>query len=153
MSVSVKGDFSKLEKLIEGLKTKHAVRVGVFADATTPDGELVAAYGADNEFGVPGRIPERSFLRMPIEKKASTISSNVKVNQGERIRQGDIRGVFEDIGLACESAIQEAFDTRGFGTWKENAEFTIIQKGSDAPLIDEGLLRRSVTSKVIGGSK
>lgn len=151
MAVTVKGDFSKLENLLKGLKTKMSVRVGVFQEATTPDGEKVASYGADNEFGVPERrIPERSFIRMPIETKAGKIAADVEKRKRDRIEQGNIRGIFEDIGLAAEAVIQEAFDTRGFGTWKENAEMTIEKKGSDAPLIDEGLLRRSITSRVVG---
>lgn len=150
MAVTVKGDFSKLENLLKGLKTKMSVRVGVFQEATAPDGEKVASYGADNEFGVPERrIPERSFIRMPIETKAGKIAADVEKRKRDRIEQGNIRGIFEDIGLAAEAVIQEAFDTRGFGTWKENAEMTIEKKGSDAPLIDEGLLRRSITSKVV----
>jgi len=150
MAVTVKGDFSKLENLLKGLKTKMSVRVGVFKEATTPDGEKVASYGADNEFGVPERrIPERSFIRMPIETKAEKIAADVGKRKRDRIEQGNIRGIFEDIGLAAEAVIQEAFDTRGFGTWKENAEMTIDKKGSDAPLIDQGLLRRSITSKVV----
>ena len=151
MAVTVKGDFSKLENLLKGLKTKMSVRVGVFQEATAPDGEKVASYGADNEFGVPERrIPERSFIRMPIETKAGKIAADVEKRKRDRIEQGNIRGIFEDIGLAAEAVIQEAFDTRGFGTWKENAEMTIEKKGSDAPLIDEGLLRRSITSRVVG---
>lgn len=150
MAVTVKGDFSKLENLLKGLKTKMSVRVGVFQEATAPDGEKVASYGADNEFGVPERrIPERSFIRMPIETKAGKIAADVEKRKRDRIEQGNIRGIFEDIGLAAEAVIQEAFDTRGFGTWKENAEMTIDKKGSDAPLIDQGLLRRSITSKVV----
>lgn len=150
MAVTVKGDFSKLENLLKGLKTKMSVRVGVFQEATAPDGEKVASYGADNEFGVPERrIPERSFIRMPIETKAGKIAADVEKRKRDRIEQGNIRGIFEDIGLAAEAVIQEAFDTRGFGTWKENAEMTIEKKGSDAPLIDEGLLRRSITSRVV----
>jgi hypothetical protein len=150
MAVTVKGDFSKLENLLKGLKTKMSVRVGVFQEATAPDGEKVASYGADNEFGVPERrIPERSFIRMPIETKAGKIAADVGKRKRDRIEQGNIRGIFEDVGLAAEAVIQEAFDTRGFGTWKENAEMTIEKKGSDAPLIDEGLLRRSITSKVV----
>lgn len=152
MAVTVKGDFSKLENLLKGLKTKMSVRVGVFQEATTPDGEKVAAYGAHNEFGsisIPDHPPKRSFIRMPIETKAEKIAADVEKRKRDRIEQGNIRGIFEDIGLAAEAVIQEAFDTRGFGTWKENAEMTIEKKGSDAPLIDEGLLRRSITSRVV----
>lgn len=67
------------------------------------------------------------------------------------MEEGDIKAIFADIGIAGESQIQEAFDTRGFGTWKENAPSTVESKGSDAPLIDDGTLRAAVTHRVDGG--
>lgn len=46
------------------------LRVGVLEDATNIDtGEPVAAYAAHNEFGVPGRIPARKFMRDTIDAK------------------------------------------------------------------------------------
>jgi hypothetical protein len=145
----VKGDFSKLEKIVAALGRKHSVKIGVFSDAKTAEGESVADYGAKNEFGVvTKKIPERSFIRMPLETKASKISDDVGRRAKQHIADGDVKAIFEDIGFAGEAAIQEAFDTRGFGTWKENAQMTIELKGSDAPLIDDGTLRKSITHKV-----
>ena len=145
----VKGDFSKLEKLVKELGRKIFVDIGVFSTAKTPEGESVAEYGAKNEFGViTKKIPARSFIRMPLMYKQSKIAADVGGRAKAHIQDGDIEAIFEDIGLAGESAIQEAFDSRGFGRWKENAQMTIDRKGSDAPLIDEGLLRKSITHRV-----
>jgi hypothetical protein len=144
----VKGDFSKLEKLVAGLKGKHSVDIGVFADAKTSEGVSVAMYGTANEFGVITKnIPARSFIRMPLEVKSGDISDDVGKRAKKHLEAGDVKAIFEDIGFAGEAAIQEAFDTRGFGTWKDDAPETIEKKGSDAPLIDEGLLRKSVTHR------
>ena len=113
----------------------------------------VAEYGAYNEFGSlsrKDRPPKRSFIRMPLEQKGDKIAGYVEKKAKAHMEKGDVKAIFEDIGIAGESVIQEAFDTRGFGSWKENAESTIDRKGSDAPLIDEGLLRRSVTHKTGG---
>lgn len=149
---SVSGDFSKLEKLISHLKEKHYVDIGVFSTAKTPDGMPVAEYGAYNEFGsltVKDRPPKRSFIRMPLETKGDKIAEYAHKKARGHLESGDIKAIFEDIGIAAESVIQEAFDSRGFGTWKENADSTVLQKGSDAPLIDDGTLRKAVTHRTV----
>jgi len=146
----ISGDFSGLEKLIAGLKEKHFVDIGVFGSAVTPEGQSVAEYGAYNEFGSitkPDHPPKRSFIRMPLTKRQAKIEAYVKKNMQEHIEKGNIKAIFEDIGIAGESVIQEAFDTRGFGTWKENADRTVAAKGSDAPLINDGTLRHAVTHR------
>ena len=144
----VKADFSGLEKLLQELKKPYITKIGVFKEAVTPDGEQIAAYGGDNEFGVvTRRIPERSFLRMPLQSKTADIKNAVYRRAGTNLEKGDIRQIFEDIGFAGEAVIQEAFDTRGFGQWPENAQETIERKKSDAPLIDKGHLRHAITSK------
>lgn len=146
----VKADFSKLEKLLKELKSPYKTQIGVFSEATAPDGEKIASYGADNEFGViTRRIPERSFIRMPLTTRQDDIKKAVFRRAGKNLEDADIRQIFEDIGFAGEAIIQEAFDTRGFGAWPPNAPETVFLKGSDAPLIDEGHLRHAITSKVV----
>lgn len=146
----ITGDFSRLEKLIKNLKSDAYVNIGIFKEAKTSDGMPVAEYGMYNEFGSlsrKDRPPKRSFIRMPLEQKGDKVADYVEKKAKAHMEAGDVKAIFEDIGIAGESVIQEAFDTRGFGSWKENADSTIERKGSDAPLIDEGLLRRSVTHK------
>lgn len=149
----ITGDFSRLEKLIEGLECDFSTDVGVFSEAKTTDGQQVAEYGAYNEFGsivVKDRPPKRSFIRMPIEQKQEKIETYVSGKAQGHLETGDVKAIFQDIGIACESVIQEAFDTQGFGSWKPNAETTIERKGSSTPLIDDGTLRNVVTSRVNG---
>jgi hypothetical protein len=148
----VHGDFSKLEDLIKNLKENHFTDVGVFETAKTADGKQVAEYGAYNEFGsvsVANRPPKRSFIRMPLEVKQDDIRKYAEKHSQEHLEKGDVKAIFEDIGIACEAKIQEAFDTRGFGSWVPNAESTIKQKGSDAPLITNAdtLLRKVITHR------
>jgi len=147
----IRGDFSKLEKLLKNLDSDLSVDIGVFATAKAPDGMQVAEYGAYNEFGslsVPNRPPKRSFIRMPLETKQADVAGYVEKKAKGHIEQGDIKAIFEDIGIAGESKIQEAFDTRGFGSWPADADSTVERKGSGAPLIDTGLLRKSITHRV-----
>jgi hypothetical protein len=145
----VQGDFSRLEGLIAELKTNHSVEIGVFKTAKTSDGHQVAEYGAYNEFGsISGKLPKRSFIRMPLTKRQAKIEAKVRERVRAHLEAGDIKAIFKDIGIGGEAAIQEAFDTRGFGTWAPDAEITVERKGSDAPLIDIGLLRNSVGNRV-----
>lgn len=145
----VQGDFSRLEELIRQLRVHHYVDVGVLGEVRTPEGESVAEYGAENEFGsLTGNPPKRSFIRDPLTSHQGQIRSQVEPRAGRHLADGKVRQIFADIGLAAEAVIQEAFDTRGGGSWPPNAPLTVIRKGSSAPLIDEGLLRRSVSSRV-----
>lgn len=42
------------------------------------------------------------------------------------------------------TAVIDRIDSRGDGEWPDNAPSTVARKGSDAPLIDRGLLRGSI---------
>jgi phage gpG-like protein len=148
--MQIEGDFSALEKLIKELKSSHYVDVGVLGEASYENGVTVAAIGAVHEFGsLSGNIPERSFIRMPLEKKQGEIAESItKSNKWQALAEKqDIKGLFKIIGIACEGAIQEAFDTGGFGTWQALEQSTIDAKGSESILIDEGTLRKSITSE------
>jgi phage gpG-like protein len=153
----VKADFSGLEKLIKGLSKTLYTDVGILEGGVYDDGTTVAYVGAVHEFGTDkaGRskdvvIPERSFIKMPLEEKADEIEKFVAKNIKKHLEEGNIEAIFEDIGVACDAKIQEAFETQGFGKWPANADSTIAQKGSSAPLIDDGTLRKSISWNVGG---
>ena len=156
----VTGDFSKLEKLIENLEGNHYVDIGILGESnqSVEGGYTLAGIGAVHEFGTDraGRgnktvIPERSFIRMPLETGQPDIEKAVSPKLQKLIGKGDIEGIFKLIGIAGEARIQEAFETAGFGTWDPNADSTIERKKSDSPLIDTGAMRQAITSKVGGG--
>ena len=151
--VTVEGDFSQLEKLVSELSKNFSVDVGVLGgDGTTPRGNnTLAGIGAEHEFGVPTRkppLPRRSFIRFPISSGQQQIENDVGNRYQRHMEEGNIKGVFQDIGFACERRIKEAFETGGFGQWKELSEVTKMRKGSDTILVDTGILRDSITSKV-----
>ena len=156
--VTIEGDFSRLNKLVKNLGKNYYVDVGILGeDATTQEGgKTVAGIGAEHEFGVKSRkppLPERSFIRMPIETGQKQIEKSVGRRYQKHIENGDIKAIYTDIGLACEARILEAFETGGFGKWKELSEYTIQQKQSDAILIDTGTMMKSITSKPSEGTK
>lgn len=155
----VRGDFSRLEKLVENLGKDYYVDIGILGESGSTDqgGITLAGIGAVHEFGTDkaGRgnntkIPERSFLRMPLETGQKEIEKSLEPQIEKLLGEGDIEGIFKLIGIAGETRIQEAFESGGFGTWEALKESTIERKGSDAILIDTGALRQSITSKVGG---
>jgi phage gpG-like protein len=151
----VKADFSKLEKLIEGLGQDVFVDVGVLEGGTYENGETVAYIGAVHEFGTDkaGRgknvtIPERSFIKMPIEEKQDEITKKAEIDLAKNLAEGKVDFIMMRIGIACDIAIQEAFETGGFGKWPQLAQSTIDGKGSSAILIDQGTLSKHISYKV-----
>lgn len=152
----VSGDFSKLEKLVENLGKKFFTDLGILgASGSTDKGLTVAGLGAVHEFGTDkaGRnrdtvIPERSFIIMPLETGQEDIEKAIEPRLQQLLEDGNIKGIFELIGIAGEARIIEAFETGGFGTWEDIKEATKKAKGSDAILIDQGQLKQSITSRV-----
>lgn len=153
----VKLDMSGLNNFARGIETGFAqlrVQVGIFGSKNLrKDPETKGMTNADvgfiHEFGGP-KIPKRSFLRMPIFYKSEEILEYVKkAGALKKLQDGKSIEVLADIGIACEDVIQQAFASRGFGTWKANSPVTIKRKGSSMPLIDIGELKRSIASAVV----
>lgn len=137
----VKADFSKLNKFVKSLESGHAVDVGIFGARDTKKerdegGITNPQLGFIHEFG--RGVPMRSFLRMPILVKTNQIlKQTVEAGALVKMAMGDMLGVLSDLGIACETAIGEAFDSAGFGDW------------GHSHLTDTGQLRRSVASAVV----
>ncbi len=149
----VRGDFTRLNRLVKNLRGKNYVDVGILGDVKEARGEglTTASIMAVHEFGsIQRSIPERSWLRMPLETGSRNIESQVAPKIESLLEEGDVKGVFKLLGIACEARIQDAFETGGFGNWPELSDSTIDAKGSDAILIDTGQARQAVTSKVGG---
>lgn len=134
-------------------------KVGVLSETNTrspgEDGGTDAGtnveIGAAHEFGSQSQgVPMRSFLRMPLNQRSKQIAESALGGDmaSELIEAGGLDLAAERLGIAAEAVVQEAFETRGFGTWPANSESTITSKGSDSPLIDTGQLRGAITSKV-----
>lgn len=144
----ISGDFSQLQDLIKELKTDYYVDIGILGSEVDSDSGLtIAGIGLVQEVGTEN-IEQRSFIKMPLTEKGSEIQETVSNRMQKHLEDGNVKGIFTDIGIAGESAIQEAFDTKGFGSWPPNKPSTVKQKGSNSPLIVDGTLRKSITSKV-----
>jgi phage gpG-like protein len=169
----IKADISELNKIIKDMGHNFYTRVGIIGgnamkphmeskkkDSTKKKSKRVASsiesgmtmaeIGAIHEFGsLTNNIPPRSFLRMPIEeKKKDLIRFLSSPTVRAVIAKGDVKRAFKMLGTEAVGIVMDAFRSRGFGRWADNKQQTIDRKGSDAPLIDTGELRKSITYDV-----
>ena len=146
-----------------------ALKVGILPEHNArDDGDTNAVVGLKNEFGWGpsetspeqesvrgrshmewGRIPQRSFLRVPLIEHLGR-----KINESESVIKEAVEGRLsvglpEIIGSVATQTIQDAFDTAGFGKWQANDPDTAKWKGSDRPLIDTNQLRDSIAFEVV----
>lgn len=143
-------DFKKLNAFVKETLKGYYVDVGIMGKKVNREGggQTNAEIGFIHEFGT-SKIPKRSFLRMPLFTKTEQILEQVReAGALKKLGAGKVVEVLSDLGIACEAAIGDAFDSGGFGDWAENAPSTIRRKKSSSPLIDTGQLRRSIASVV-----
>ena len=110
-------------------------------------------------FGFGGMYPRKTFksyetiYREPSKEILKKVKQDYSVQEiNYFLKQGkiDLLSRAYMLGVGAVDAIQEAFETRGFGNWQENAPSTIKAKGSDMPLIDTENLRRHIVAEVTG---
>ena len=124
----------------------HSIEVGFYKSARYPDGTPVTNVAAWNEFGTQGRFPtpERPFFRQAIASARPKVHDHLKDSRvaldGVGVR------VAGEVGLIVENEIRDSITRLDS---PPNAPYTIEKKGSSNPLIDEGFMRDSVTSKVV----
>lgn len=160
-----------MKSLVEALKTKPEIQVGVFGEkAHRRNGKLTNADVAMfHEYGNPEHnLPRRSMLRDPISTHAKEIMAPFKTNGIKFLEKGSLVDLYKLIGIACEKIVQQAFDTSGFGTWpalqystmlaklkgslkKRKGQLAQVYTGETGQgiLIDTGQLRRAFSSRVL----
>ena len=120
-----------------------SVRVGVLENATYPDGTPVAMVAFWNEYGTR-TSPVRAFFRTTVsEQKKNWVLS---VQNLMKIHN-DPKQVMGLIGVHMQEQIVQSINT-----WSDppNSAYTIAKKGSSKPLIETGVLMRSIKSEVGG---
>ena len=118
-----------------------SVRVGVLENATYPDGTPVAMVAFWNEYGTR-TSPVRAFFRTTVsEQKKNWVLS---VQNLMKIHN-DPKQVMGLIGVHMQEQIVQSINT-----WSDppNSAYTIAKKGSSKPLIETGVLMRSIKSEV-----
>ena len=149
----VKLDMSGFEQIEKTLKGKYATRVGILGSKASEEHNNTtktnAEIGAIHELGLVAGIPQRSFLKMPLEAKLFNVIESHKDDYYNALKNNKMKEWFKAVGLWSEKIIDEAVTSSGFGTWEKNSPETIQRKHSSKPLIDTGQLRSSITSTVI----
>lgn len=144
-------DTRALDALYKSLKeNKLVVRVGVLGgkNARKGSGPSNAEIGAAHEFGTTN-LPVRSFLRMPLsEQLPKELEKEGIFNEKDInaiIKEESLRKFANKIGVIAVRTVLMAFDTTGFGTWKEsNMDF----KKTKQTLVESHQLRDSITYDV-----
>lgn len=135
----------KLRQIRERLEKNSGVLVGLPAGAGSyEDGAPIAVIGAVQEFGsADGRIPERSFLRVPLRQNADKFKALFRA-QMTKVVKGELTmfQAMDQIGQRAAGVSKEAIEA---GISPGNAESTKARKGSSKPLIDNGTLKNSIT--------
>lgn len=122
---------------------KERLEIGFFETARYPNGTFVAQAARYNEFGTL-RIPMRPFFRNAIQKNIKKWYATLQNAINQNATPSKALSIVGEVARA--DIIQSITDLRT----PPNAESTIKQKKSTNPLIDTGLMRRSVTYKVKG---
>ncbi len=110
-----------------------------------------ADIGLENEFGSgPQGIPERSFLRMPLQDHMQDAVQSVGPSIEGVLTAGAAPSLpAVALGEAGVLVVNQAFASDGFGDWPANARLTEELKGFNDPLTETGQLQRAITSKVV----
>lgn len=118
-----------------------SVRVGVLENATYPDGTPVAMVAFWNEYGTK-RSPVRAFFRTTVSEQKKNWVLSV---QNLMKMHNDPKQVMGLIGVHMQEQIVQSINT-----WSDppNSAYTIAKKGFDKPLVETGLLMRSIKSEV-----
>lgn len=147
---------------LRALKASTArVRVGVLADAAKdpakdkngkagkPPKYTLLEVAAVHEFGAPAaNIPQRSFIRAPIDAHAEDIKRLQGVLLGHVVEgKITVAAALDMLGAKIASYCQEAIDD---GIEPALADETVRRKGSSKPLVNTGQLKSAITWKVEG---
>ncbi len=131
-----------LSKALSKYKDMNAsVRVGVLENATYPDGTPVAMVAFWNEYGTR-TSPVRAFFRTTVSEQKKNWVLSV---QNLMKMHNDPKKVMGLIGIHMQEQIVQSINT-----WSDppNSAYTIAKKGFDKPLVERGIMMRSIKSEV-----
>ena len=139
--ITIKNDLANFKINVNDLiKVKGNLQVGFFESAKYPNGIQVASVAFFNEFGTL-KIPMRPFFRNAINDNTKKWFASL-----QQLIAYDNARALDRVGEIVRSDIVNSITNL---RTPPNSEATIKRKGSSNPLIDTGLLRRSVTYKVV----
>jgi hypothetical protein len=126
---------------------KHEIKVGI-PGGKVNDGNEIAYYAAQNEFGVISQnIPSRPALRTTVTRYKDEINRGLAIILKEFVNQNrDAMFFMNKMGLFVAGLFKKNITE---GKWIPNSPVTIARKKSNKPLIDKGAYRQAATSWVI----
>lgn len=141
-------DNKKLNKLLKAFDKVPLIKVGIMGDDNSrTDGLSNATIGAIHEFGF-GRVPMRSFLRVPLVDNLNTaIEEQLDVKIDAVVEGGSLQPLMKKIALIAEQVVLNAFDTQGNGKWPKWIDPGYMNNTGQI-LVDTQQLRNSITSTV-----
>lgn len=150
MSASVRIKDKGLAALLDRLDTaakERVLTVGVHEEegAASHGETTVADIAAMHEFGIGN--PQRSFIGAWADENEAKHADDLR-KLGTALVKGTVKDAgqgFEQLGEAYVGEVQGRIAA---GIDPPNAPATIARKGSSTPLIDQGVLRSSITKRV-----
>lgn len=144
--MSVNLDLDGVNDLLEKFSNMPSVKIGILNDSSRTDGMGNADLGLIHELGL-GDMPQRSFLRMPLNTKMpGMIKDNKDVLEKQMLEDG-VDQVAETLGRMAVEVVQSAFDSGGFGQWPKHSPG--YENNTGNILVDTTQLRGSIESEVI----
>lgn len=143
MGMEVKLD-DKIGNVIKALGGGE-VRIGVFGGTHDGSSDSIASIAAQHEFGTQ-KVPQRSFILASLLHEKDKIEKAAHSQVERAMREGNADPILKAIGIAGEGAVQEGFDTEGWGNWLP----TVRQQYEPGAkiLVLTGQLRQAIASKV-----
>lgn len=136
---------NRLKQIRERFEKNNGVLIGVPAGkGNYKNGAPLAVIAAVQEFGsADGRIPERSFLRVPLRQNMPEFVKVWRVLI-PKVVSGELT-MFQAMSQMGERAAGVSKESIADGIAPANAAATVKRKGSSKPLIDDGTLIQSIT--------
>ena len=142
--------FNNLEKFFNKL-AKVEIQAGIFSDAgSNPEGGTsIVDYAYYNEYGTE-HIPVRPFMRITADEKRGSWSK-LMADCFDKALETQGRKLDHDLGRIGEQMASDIKETISSNISPANAPDTIKRKKSSRTLIDTGVLRASISSRVLKG--
>lgn len=147
--------YRRIKRNFQRLMQGRSVTIGIQGSQGTQKhkgGITNAALGFIHEFGAPGAgVPQRSFLRSTVDRNRGQIKRMLEKAARNAVDTGDLDQRLAIVGEKVRSEVIETID-KSIGI-EPNAPSTIRKKGSSKPLVDSGVLKGAISSKVRKGIK
>lgn len=154
MTVRIADDTVELSGLAKMQKLLNArlptARIGILGSSgRSGKGATNAEVGAAHEFGT-SRVPQRSFLRMPLELMMNQALEKSRAFDDDVmklvVRTGSVLPWMQKIAVVAKDVVLGAFATAGYGRWQAWSKGYSNRTGNI--LVDTQQLRNSITEEV-----